>query len=135
LSISCRMANFSDALYCLLGMKKTPFTAAGFIISPVYLKGSISNFEGTAPILIYALYCLLGMKKTPFTAAGFIISPVYLKGSISNFEGTAPILISVAPMGKTSEQNIQFVNINRWACDLDIVPAIASCDGDAHSAP
>jgi hypothetical protein len=37
------MANFSDALYCLLGMKKAPFTAAGFIISPVYLKGSISK--------------------------------------------------------------------------------------------
>ncbi|WP_211346400.1 hypothetical protein, partial [Paenibacillus thermoaerophilus] len=57
-SISCRMANFSDALYCLLGMKKTPFTAAGFIISPVYLKGSISNEPA-----FFVLYCIANHEE------------------------------------------------------------------------
>jgi hypothetical protein len=42
---SSRTVSFSKALYFPLDMKKAPLTVAGFIISPVYRKGSISVLE------------------------------------------------------------------------------------------
>ncbi|QYR22538.1 hypothetical protein KZ483_06095 [Paenibacillus sp. sptzw28] len=43
LDTSSIIASFSKALYFPIDMKKAPLTAAGFIISPVYRKGSISE--------------------------------------------------------------------------------------------